>query len=189
MVATLKKFLSSRGDILADDRSNTLIIRDIPSSSAGDRQSASPARPQIAASGNRSARGRGQPLVLSRNRYPFGLGWRRTSNIWWRRPLLAPARSFSNSGSAFVVGLAPPVVSRPSALRHGSIRCLPTWRGDRRRAAFTYSSIAELCAGYDHHRGGRRGRRQAALEAQDHHAEQPEGYRQARYQDPGADHR
>ena len=31
MVATLKKFLSSRGDILADDRSNTLIIRDIPS--------------------------------------------------------------------------------------------------------------------------------------------------------------
>jgi len=31
MVATLKKFLSSRGDILADARSNTLIIRDIPS--------------------------------------------------------------------------------------------------------------------------------------------------------------
>jgi type IV pilus assembly protein PilQ len=28
---TLKKFLSSRGDILADERSNTLIIRDIPS--------------------------------------------------------------------------------------------------------------------------------------------------------------
>ncbi|MGH9701950.1 MAG: AMIN domain-containing protein, partial [Candidatus Acidiferrales bacterium] len=28
---TLRKFLSSRGDILADDRSNTLIIRDIPS--------------------------------------------------------------------------------------------------------------------------------------------------------------
>ncbi len=28
---TLKKFLSSRGDILADDRSNVLIIRDIPS--------------------------------------------------------------------------------------------------------------------------------------------------------------
>jgi len=31
LVATLKKFLSSRGDILADTRSNTLIIRDIPS--------------------------------------------------------------------------------------------------------------------------------------------------------------
>jgi len=31
MVPTLKKFLSSRGDILADDRSNQLIIRDIPS--------------------------------------------------------------------------------------------------------------------------------------------------------------
>jgi type IV pilus secretin PilQ/predicted competence protein len=30
LAATLKKFLSSRGDILADDRSNTLIIRDIP---------------------------------------------------------------------------------------------------------------------------------------------------------------
>ena len=28
---TLKKFLSARGDIIADDRSNTLIIRDIPS--------------------------------------------------------------------------------------------------------------------------------------------------------------
>ncbi|MGB2622620.1 MAG: type IV pilus secretin PilQ [Candidatus Acidiferrum sp.] len=32
MAATLKKFLSPRGDILADDRSNQLIIRDIPSS-------------------------------------------------------------------------------------------------------------------------------------------------------------
>ena len=31
LVVTLKKFLSSRGDILADARSNTLIIRDIPS--------------------------------------------------------------------------------------------------------------------------------------------------------------
>jgi len=31
MTATLKKFLSSKGDILADDRSNQLIIRDIPS--------------------------------------------------------------------------------------------------------------------------------------------------------------
>lgn len=31
MVATLKKFLSSRGDIFSDDRSNQLIIRDIPS--------------------------------------------------------------------------------------------------------------------------------------------------------------
>ncbi len=31
VAATLKKFLSSRGDILADDRTNTLIIRDIPS--------------------------------------------------------------------------------------------------------------------------------------------------------------
>jgi type IV pilus assembly protein PilQ len=31
LVATLKKFLSSRGDVLADSRSNTLIIRDIPS--------------------------------------------------------------------------------------------------------------------------------------------------------------
>lgn len=31
LAKTLKKFLSPRGDILADDRSNTLIIRDIPS--------------------------------------------------------------------------------------------------------------------------------------------------------------
>ena len=31
MAATLKKFLSSRGEILADERSNTLIIRDVPS--------------------------------------------------------------------------------------------------------------------------------------------------------------
>jgi type IV pilus assembly protein PilQ len=31
LVPTLKKFLSSRGDILADERSNQLIIRDIPS--------------------------------------------------------------------------------------------------------------------------------------------------------------
>ncbi|HET6144880.1 MAG TPA: type IV pilus secretin PilQ [Candidatus Acidoferrales bacterium] len=32
MVTTLKKFLTSRGDVFADIRSNTLIIRDIPSS-------------------------------------------------------------------------------------------------------------------------------------------------------------
>jgi type IV pilus assembly protein PilQ len=31
MVVTLKKFLSARGDILADPRSNSLIIRDVPS--------------------------------------------------------------------------------------------------------------------------------------------------------------
>jgi type IV pilus assembly protein PilQ len=31
MALTLKKFLSSRGEILADERSNTLIIRDVPS--------------------------------------------------------------------------------------------------------------------------------------------------------------
>jgi type IV pilus assembly protein PilQ len=31
LVPTLKKFLSSRGDVLSDSRSNTLIIRDIPS--------------------------------------------------------------------------------------------------------------------------------------------------------------
>src|SRR5208282_4304702 len=31
MTATLKKFLSTRGDVFADDRSNQLIIRDIPS--------------------------------------------------------------------------------------------------------------------------------------------------------------
>ncbi len=31
MAATLKKFLSSRGDVLYDDRSNQIIIRDIPS--------------------------------------------------------------------------------------------------------------------------------------------------------------
>ncbi len=31
IATTMKKFLSARGDILADDRSNTLIIRDIPS--------------------------------------------------------------------------------------------------------------------------------------------------------------
>ena len=30
LAITMKKFLSSRGDIIADDRSNTLIIRDIP---------------------------------------------------------------------------------------------------------------------------------------------------------------
>ncbi|MBZ5503207.1 MAG: type IV pilus secretin PilQ [Acidobacteriia bacterium] len=31
LAPTMKKFLSSRGDVIADDRSNTLIIRDIPS--------------------------------------------------------------------------------------------------------------------------------------------------------------
>ena len=69
MATTLKKFLSSRGDILADDRSNTLIIRDIPSAFAGDGQPDPAARPEIAASGNRSARRGCQPHLLARNRH------------------------------------------------------------------------------------------------------------------------
>ena len=35
--------------------------------------------------------------------------------------------------------------------------------------------IGQFALDYDHHRGGSQGRRQAALEAEDHHAEQPEG--------------
>ena len=52
LVAPLKRFLTARGDVMAIDRSNTLIIRDIPDSHPGDRQPDPATRPQVPASGN-----------------------------------------------------------------------------------------------------------------------------------------
>ena len=69
MTATLKKFLSPRGDILSDDRSNQLIIRDIPVGHSDHRQPDSPAGPQVAAGGNRSARGFSVALLCAGHRY------------------------------------------------------------------------------------------------------------------------
>ena len=52
----LKRFLSPRGDILSDDRTNTLIIRDVPAilPSLNDLDPAT--RSQVATSGDRGAR-------------------------------------------------------------------------------------------------------------------------------------
>ena len=73
IAATLKKFLSSRGDILADDRSNTLIIRDIPNDASRAGQPASPARPEVSAGRNRSPRRSGQSFLLAGTGNRIGL--------------------------------------------------------------------------------------------------------------------
>ena len=46
VVPTIKKFLTQRGDVISDDRTNALIIQDIPSVDAGHRPSADPAGSQ-----------------------------------------------------------------------------------------------------------------------------------------------
>ena len=50
MVAPLKRFVSARGDVIAIDRSNTLIVRDIPDSIPRYRQPDPATRPQDTAS-------------------------------------------------------------------------------------------------------------------------------------------
>ena len=192
MVATLKKFLSSRGDILADDRSNTLIIRDIPSTSAGDGQPDPPARPQIAAGGNRSARRGGEPHLLARNRHA----------AWLSQP---PATTAATSraarggvGTSPVIRNFPPLPAASDRCRHGRHRARRPARlplitnlgvgvADERHQLLVL--VGQFRSRRDHHGGGRAGRRQAALEAEGHHAEQPEGDRQAGNQDSGADDR
>ena len=52
LVTPLKRFLSARGDVMAIDRSNTLIIRDIPRFHAAGRQPDPATRPQVAAGGD-----------------------------------------------------------------------------------------------------------------------------------------
>ncbi len=72
IATTLKKFLSSRGDILADDRSNTLIIRDIPTTFPVIDNLLRQLDRQIAAGGNRGARRGCQPVLLARDRNRTG---------------------------------------------------------------------------------------------------------------------
>ena len=90
LVAPLKRFLTPRGDIMAIDRSNTLIIRDIPDSIPGDRQPDPATGPQVAASGNRGSRrvGLADVRALHRNAVRDG-GWNlhtRLSECARRRP-------------------------------------------------------------------------------------------------------
>ena len=78
VVPTVKNFLTQRGDVISDDRTNALIIQDIPSVMPAHRPPADAARSQDPGSRNRSPRGGRNPQLRPRHRYPawFWLGQR-----------------------------------------------------------------------------------------------------------------
>ena len=95
LAGTLKKFLSARGDIIADDRSNQLIIRDIPSVIPDHRQSYPATGPQVAAGGDRSARDFRIALLCPGHRHGTwfcGDDTKRNRNIFVERRKSALAR-------------------------------------------------------------------------------------------------
>ncbi len=69
MVPTVKKFLSQRGDVIADDRTNAVIISDIPAVIPVIDRLAHPTGPQDAGSGNRGPRRGRDPQLRARHRH------------------------------------------------------------------------------------------------------------------------
>ena len=92
VIVTVKKFLSQRGDVVADDRTNAVIVNDIPKVHSDHRPPADAARPQDAGSRNRSPRSGRDAAVCPRHRHAARL-WlgqrpqrdRRKPGSWLRR--------------------------------------------------------------------------------------------------------
>ena len=182
MVPTLKKFLSSRGDILADTRSNTLIIRDIPTVLPVldnllrqlDRKSQQVEIEARVVAANRS---------FSREigtQFGLGLGTHGST-----------VGGASQVGTSPIIHVpAPPFAVGTPPLTSGSVPLLTNLGAATPTSGLAYSfANSQLRTGRDHHCGGRSRRRQADLQAQNRRPEQPEVHRQTRYQDSGADHR
>ena len=179
MAATLKKFLSSRGDILADDRSNTLIIRDVPSMFPVidnllrqlDRKSQQVEIEARVVAANRSFdREFGSMLGASGES-----GQQRPG--WYSGRRYRPDDEFTPT---------PPALRRirlvaARAVLAGSFRCLRTLEPAFRPVVCnTLIRIGQFRARPRARRPGGEGCRQAALEAEGDHAEQPEGDRSSR---------
>ena len=156
MVPTLKKFLSSRGDILADSRSNTLIIRDIPT--------VLPVLDNLLRQLDRkSQQVEIEARVVAANRSfsreigtQFGLGL---------------GTHGSTIGGASAVGTSPDHPHSGSAIRrwhsatHLWFRAFAhqSWRSHSDQRLCLFVCQLQFRSGRDHHRCGRSRRRQAYL--------------------------
>ena len=189
MANTLKKFLSSRGDVISDTRSNTLIIRDIPAVMPVvdnlirqlDRKSQQVEIEARVVAANRSfTRELGTQLAFS-----AGTSAATTSLAATRRS--APAVHAFGPGCRLLHSSFRPA-ARPA---RGSTMPLETNLGvGSPTSGFSYLFTSrELRPRLHHHRGGEQGRGQAALEAALDHPEQRKGDREAGNQDSRADHR
>ena len=73
VIVTVKKFLSQRGDVVADDRTNAVIINDIPKVDSDHRSPVDATGSQDAGSRNRSSSGGRNAAICPRHRHPVGL--------------------------------------------------------------------------------------------------------------------
>ena len=182
MVPTLKKFLSSRGDILADSRSNTLIIRDIPTVLPVldnllrqlDRKSQQVEIEARVVAANRSfSREIGTQFGLGLGAHGSTIGG--ATGGRHQHDHSHPRSAVRGRHSAVDVRL------RSAAHQPG--------RGHSDQRLCVLVRERQFRPGHGHHRRGRSRRRQAHLQAEDRCPEQPEIHRQAGNQDSGADHR
>jgi type IV pilus assembly protein PilQ len=180
---TLKKFLSSRGDILSDDRSNQLIIRDIPQVIPTvdnlirqlDRKSQ---QVEIEARVVAASRSFAQDIGTE-----LGFAGSTTGG----RSLFSGDPLVGGSGVTTAAGIpvSPVTVSSTGGVTPAG------HQPERRRADFrprVYVPIVKLRCGLLHFRGGSQRRRQTAFQASGGHAEQREGHGQARYKNSYSDH-
>ena len=176
---TLKKFLSSRGDILSDDRSNQLIIRDIPQVIPVvdnlihqlDRKSQ---QVEIEARVVAASRSFAQDIGTE-------LGFAGTTT--GGRSLFSGSPAVGGSGVTTGTGIpaSPITIGSTSGSGNGittrssAEHQLPRGSADERLRVLSIRS-PNFAIDFLHHRGGGQRRRQAAFKAPRRHAEQRKGY-------------
>ena len=190
MKDTLKKFLSPRGDILSDDRSNQLIVRDIPSVIPMidnlirqlDRKSQ---QVEIEARVISASRSFAQDIGVQ-----WGFAGSTTSgrSIYGGNPAVgvSPITTPSGLPQPPLVTFADQYFRWQQHRRYSLQRELGRGRSDQR--FWLHHAFAELRDRHLHFRGGSQGRRQTSLQAEGHHPEQRKGDRKARYKDSNSDH-
>ena len=172
MVPTLKKFLSSRGDILADSRSNTLIIRDIPT--------VLPVLDNLLRQLDRkSQQVEIEARVVAANRSfsreigtQFGLGLGTHGSTIGGASAVGTEPDHSHAGSAVCRGHSAPHLWLRAAAHQ-------SWRSHSDQRLCLFVCQLQFRAGCDHHCRGRSRCRQTHLQAEDRRPEQPEIHRQA----------
>ncbi len=183
MVTTLKKFLSARGDVLSDSRSNTVIIRDIPAvipvmdnliRQLDRRTQQVEIEARVVSASRTFASDIGSQLAFAAGRGNTTVG----GNGSVGTSTISSIRRTATNGAGRQRDLRIPDAIGDRIERGGA---------DQRPQLPVY--VGQLRFGLYNLRSGAKGRREAALEAEDHHAEQPNGDYQTGNQAAGADHR
>ena len=185
---TLKKFLSSRGDIFSDDRSNQLIIRDIPSNLPTldnlihqlDRKSQ---QVEIEARVVQATRSFSQDI---------GVQWGFAGTTTSGRTIFGGTPQTGISPITTGAGLPqPPLIATSTNSSSGTGTGLPlnvNLPAGAPTSGFYFGQRSpNFAVDLYHHGGGSEGRWKTALQAESDHAEQRKGYREARYKDSDPD--